>query len=68
VEQGETLLHDPAQLSQAGAVFGAAAGGDRGDTQFADQGPVLVVVVAAASKSYRSRSRARWAAIPSGCR
>src|SRR4051794_14242508 len=49
----QALLHDPAQLAESGSVFGATAREDRGDAQVADQGPVLVVVVAAVGVDLR---------------
>ena len=49
VEPGEGALDDPADLAEAGAVLGLAAGDHRGDAPLADETAVLVVVVAAVS-------------------
>jgi hypothetical protein len=49
VEPGEGALDDPAVASDAGAVFGLAAGDHRLDPAMPDQPAVLVVVVAAVS-------------------
>ena len=49
VEPGEGALDDPAVASNAGAVFGPAAGDHRLDPPLPDQQAVLVVVVAAVS-------------------
>jgi hypothetical protein len=53
VQQCEALLDDPAQLAQPGTVFSAAAGDHRRDAELADQGAVLVVVVAAVGVDLR---------------
>jgi hypothetical protein len=47
VEPGEGALDDPADTTQAGAVFGLAASDLRLDPSSAQLAPVLVVVVAA---------------------
>jgi hypothetical protein len=41
VEPGEGAFHDPAQPAEAGAVRGAAAGDERGDTALTPQLAVL---------------------------
>ncbi len=53
MQQREALLDYPAHLAEAGAVFGAAAGDDRGDAEVADLGAVLVMVVAAVGVDLR---------------
>jgi len=53
------LLDDPAQLAESGAVPGATGGNDRRDTEFADQGSVLVVVVAAVGVDLRCPAAGR---------
>ena len=47
VEPGEGALDDPAVTSEAGAVFGLAAGDDRFHASLPDEAAVLVVVIAA---------------------
>jgi hypothetical protein len=52
-EQGFVdVVADLPSLAQPGAVLGAG-GNDRGDAEFADQGAVLVVVVAAVGVDLR---------------
>ena len=46
VQQGEALLHHPAVHAQPGAVLGAAARNDGGDSGGPDLPAVLVVVIA----------------------
>jgi hypothetical protein len=50
VEPGEAAFDDPAGSAQAGTVGDTAAGEARGDAAGAQDPPVLVVVVAAASR------------------
>ena len=59
VQQAKRPLDDPAVDAQPGAVFGAAAGDERGDPAVADQLAVLVVVVAAVGVECRGRRRGR---------
>jgi hypothetical protein len=47
VQPGERALNDPAQLAQARAVLGAAAGDDGLDPAALELAAVLVVVIAA---------------------
>ena len=64
MQQREGLLDDPAVFAQAGAVFGAASGDDRRDTDCLDLFAVLVVVIGAVGEQRVRLSARATAAAP----